>query len=188
MYRYDWDNTTRGYKLTTQSEKFVANELRPVYAEELALIGLDAHFTFDPSERRPLMWALQHIYIYQGEMVAKLNKVQFGKSLELELFVKPCVLMPVDVDAMIQVNRPILDALVADTLKRIKEMYEEYQSRCDITYIGFSGGNAPCSGWPARDCIIRRPLRPPRRSRCWTRSIKSIPTIRFLAAGASRTG
>ena len=30
--------------------------------------------------------------------------------------------------------------LVADTLKRIKEMYDAYEGKCDAIYIGFSGG------------------------------------------------
>lgn len=140
MYGYVWDKKTRGYKLTTQTEKFVANELRPVFAEELTLMGFDAYFTFYPNERRPLMWARRNTYIYKGQVVAKLNKTQFGKPPDREFLGRPCILKAVDVDAMIKDNQPILDALVADTLKRIKEMYEEYQNKCNITYIGFSGG------------------------------------------------
>ncbi len=140
MYGYKWDRKTRGYKLTTQTEKFVANEIRPVFAEELALIGFDSHFKFDPEERRPLMWAQKNAYIYKGDVVARLHKTQLGKPLEREYFCSPCKLEPVDVDGMVAGNRPILDALVADTLKRIKEMYESHQTSCDIAYIGFSGG------------------------------------------------
>ena len=57
MYDYIWDSRTRGYKLTTQTGKFVANELRPVFAEELQRIGFKERFEFDLNEKRPLMWA-----------------------------------------------------------------------------------------------------------------------------------
>lgn len=140
MYSYVWDNRTRGYKLTTQTAKFVAHELRAVFAEELKLLGFNEHFTFEENELRPLMWAQQNFYIYKGEVVAKLVKGVLGRSMEREYLCKPCKLIPVDVEGMVAANRQILDALVADTLKRIKEMYDEHQSKCDISYIGFSGG------------------------------------------------
>ena len=140
MYNYLWDIKTGGYTLTTQSVKFVANELRPVFAEELQLIGFDKHFAFDACERRPLMWAQQNVYIYRGNIVAKLNKTQLGKPLDREFLSGPCVLKPVDVEAMIAKNQIIMDALITDTLRRIKEMYELYNVNCDVTYIGFSGG------------------------------------------------
>ena len=59
MYSFKWDQNTRGYLLTTQTGKSVASEIRPVFAEELSLTGLDARLAFDPAERRPLLWAKQ---------------------------------------------------------------------------------------------------------------------------------
>ena len=53
---------------------------------------------------------------------------------------KKVKLAPVDVAAMVAKNRGIMTALVADTLKRIKEMYDAYAEKCDAVYIGFSGG------------------------------------------------
>ena len=41
MYDYIWDSETGGYLLTTGTGKFVANEIRPVFAQELALTGLN---------------------------------------------------------------------------------------------------------------------------------------------------
>ncbi len=49
MYSYEWDRRTRGYRLTTQTGKFVASEIRPVFAEELTLTGLEVRLAFDPS-------------------------------------------------------------------------------------------------------------------------------------------
>jgi 3'-phosphoadenosine 5'-phosphosulfate sulfotransferase (PAPS reductase)/FAD synthetase/NAD-dependent dihydropyrimidine dehydrogenase PreA subunit len=95
------------------------------------------------------------VYLYRGEEIAKLNKTRYGKPLEIEWKgvlcanegssegVKPrrkVKLVPVDVGAMAAENRDIMAALVADTLKRIKEMYDTYIGKCDVVYIGFSGG------------------------------------------------
>ena len=122
MYHYEWDRKTRGYKLTTRQGKFVAAEIRPVFAEELKLIGFDKHFSIDPSEIRPYMWAKNNIYFYNGEEVARLHKTQLGKPLNVEFLVKPRKLQPVDILSMVKVNDRIMKALVAETLKKIKGM------------------------------------------------------------------
>ena len=155
MYNYEWDKHTRGYRLTTQTGKFVASEIRPVFAEELVLTGLDARLAFDHAERHPLLWAKQNVYLYRGEEIAKLNKTRYGNPLNIEWKGALCgiegssegaksprklKLVPVDIGAMAAENRDIMAALVADTLKRIKEMYDAYTGKCDVVYIGFSGG------------------------------------------------
>ncbi len=155
MYSYEWDQRTRGYRLTTQTGKFVACEIRPVFAEELAHTGLAERLAFDPSERRPLLWAKQNAYLYRGEEIAKLHKKRYGKLQDIEWKGVLCKdedshkgtrtrrktrLIPVDLTAMVAKNSGIMTALVVDTLKRIKEMYDAYAGKCDTAYIGFSGG------------------------------------------------
>jgi hypothetical protein len=155
MYSYEWDRHTGGYRLTTQTRKFVVSEIRPVFAEELTLTGLELRLAFDPKERRPLLWAKQNAYLYRGEEIAKFHKTRYGKPLDIEWkcalyrdgglpegakLQKRKKLVPVDVDAMVAKSRGIMAALVADTLKRIKEMYDTYAGKCNAIYIGFSGG------------------------------------------------
>lgn len=155
MYSYSWDKRTGGYRLTTQTGKFVASELRPVFAEELSLTGLEARLAFDPAERRPLLWAKQNVYLYRGKEIARVNKTRYGEPLQIEWRGALCwedaapggvktrrkmKVVPVDVAAMVAKNRSIMSALVADTLKRIKEMYDAHSAKCDALYIGFSGG------------------------------------------------
>ena len=143
MYSFDWNPKTGGYVLNTKSEKRIANEIRPVFAEELKLVGFDAYFKFDESETRPICWARQNVYIHKGEEIARLEKTQYGKPLNpIFLAKRNYRLTPVDVEAMLadERNRSLMDALVADTLKRLKEMFDEYARSCDIAYIGFSGG------------------------------------------------
>ena len=81
MYSYEWNTKTGGYTLTPQTAKFVASEIRPVYAQELKLVGLDEFFQFNKNETAPICWAKQNVYIYRGEEIAKLEG--FGeKSVE----------------------------------------------------------------------------------------------------------
>jgi 3'-phosphoadenosine 5'-phosphosulfate sulfotransferase (PAPS reductase)/FAD synthetase len=134
----------------------VASEIRPVFAEELVLMGLETRLEFDPAERRPLLWAKQNVYLCCGEEIARVNKTRYGEPLDIEWKGassqeddrsnergkrrRKLKLVPVDVGAMVAKNRGIMAALVADTLKRIKEMYDAYARKCDAVYIGFSGG------------------------------------------------
>ena len=142
MYSYKWNKKTGGYTLTTQAAKFVASEIRPVFAQELKLIGFDEHFEFDINEAAPICWAKQNVYIYRGEEIAKLEKTQYGKPITPNYLVKPMKLKPIDISAMLgeKSNQELLAALLADTQKRLKEMYDQYSAGCDIAYIGFSGG------------------------------------------------
>lgn len=141
MYSYVWDKKTRGYLLTTQTGKFVANEIRPVFAPELSLTGLGRHFEYDRHEIRPLLWAQKNVYLLNGEKVAQLNNTQYGKPLNVQVFFEGKLkLEPVDIAAMVAANAEIMNIVVADAKRRTKELYDSSIKRCDIAYIAFSGG------------------------------------------------
>ena len=132
MYSYEWDRKTRGYKLTTKAGRFVASEIRPVFAEELLLLGFDEHFQFERESQVPLMWAKNNVYFYNGEEVAKVHKVQMGAPIDKEYLVKPCKLKPVDIPGMLRQNKVIMDSLIANTSKLVKKLYDDNISSCDI--------------------------------------------------------
>jgi 3'-phosphoadenosine 5'-phosphosulfate sulfotransferase (PAPS reductase)/FAD synthetase/ferredoxin len=141
MYAYVWDKKTRGYLLTTQIGKFVANEIRPVFAQELSLTGLGKHFDYDKRETRPLLWAQKNVYLLNGEKAAQLNNTQYGKPLNIQVFFEGKLkLDPVDIEAMVAANADIMDIVVADAKRRTKELYDGGINRRDIAYIAFSGG------------------------------------------------
>jgi phosphoadenosine phosphosulfate reductase len=150
MYSYEWDKITRGYKLTTQTGRYVANELRPVFAPELSLTGMEDRLEYDKRETRPLLWAQRNVYIIAsedengkgiGKKVAQLNNTQYGKPLSAEFFFDGKLnLEPVDISAMIAKNAQIMDIIVADAKRRTKELYDADIGRCDVAYIAFSGG------------------------------------------------
>lgn len=150
MYSYVFDKKTGGYLLTTQTGKYVASEIRPVFAPELSLTGLGAYFEYDHHETQPLMWGMKNTYLIAdvdekgdpyGRKVAQLNNTQYGKPLNIQVFFDGKMkLKPVDVKAMVAANAKIMDIVVADAKRRTKELYDESIKRCDIAYIAFSGG------------------------------------------------
>lgn len=141
MYSYVWDKKTRGYLLTTQTGKFVANEIRPVFAQELALTGLEKYFEYDKRETGPLLWAQKNAYLVNGEKVAQLNSTRYGNPLNIQVFFDGTLqLEPVDIASMVAANADIMDIVVADAKRRTKELYDGSIKRCDVSYIAFSGG------------------------------------------------
>jgi len=141
MYSYIWDKNTGGYLLTTQTGKYVANEIRPVFAPELSLTGLGKQFEYDYNETRPLLWAQKNVYLLNGEKVVQLNNTQYGQPLSPEFFFEGKLkLEPIDTVAMVEKNTAIMDIVVADAKRRTKELYDADIKRCDIAYIAFSGG------------------------------------------------
>lgn len=142
MYAFDWDVETGAYRLSTQTGKYVANEIRPVFAEELMLTGMNERLAFDETEKRPFLWARKNAYLLNGEKIAQLNGVQYGKPLSIEYFFdeKRLKLRPVDVDEAVKRNAPIMSHIVADTKRRIKELYNFGAKKSDVAYIAFSGG------------------------------------------------
>ncbi|KLU60084.1 phosphoadenosine phosphosulfate reductase [Peptococcaceae bacterium CEB3] len=150
MYSYIFDRKTHGYLLTTQTGKYVASEIRPVFAPELSLTGLGRYFEYNRHETRPLMWGMRNTYLIAdvdekgepgGRKVAQLNNTQYGKPLNIQTFFDGKMkLEPVDVEAMVAANAPIMDIVVADAKRRTKELYDGSIKRCDTAYIAFSGG------------------------------------------------
>lgn len=141
MYAYQWDPETRGYLLTSEAKTYVAGEMRPVFADELTLTGMNKRFVFDKKETRPLMWAIKNFYYYRGEKVAQAVGTRYGKPFNAEYFFEDKMeLCPVDVERMIEKNRRTMTLVVADAKKRAKEQYDQTVKKSDICYIAFSGG------------------------------------------------
>ena len=143
MYAYDWDPVTGGYVLVPHTAAFVSAELRPVYAEELMALGLNNEFVFDASEKRPLCWARQTVYLSRGEEIARVAEVVHDKPIKvIRVAPKKTVLQPIDMPSMLANPRNIqlMDALISATQRRLKEIYVEYAAQHDLTYIAFSGG------------------------------------------------
>jgi len=139
MYNYDWDSSTGGYLLNTTASKF-SKEPRPVYYQELDILGFDAFWSYEKDDRLPFMWAESSQYYYRGRLVAKTIGGSLYTAPQLEVYEDKLVLSFIDVEAMIQKNTEIMDALVNDTIKKVYDTYLEYKSKIDVFYVAFSGG------------------------------------------------
>ena len=145
MYAYDWDPETGGYVLKSDDCKF-SKEPRPVYSDELDILGFGAKFgwKYPKCDDRPIMWAEANNYLYRGRKVAQTRGGSIYTPPELTEIEKPeadgCNLKPVDIDGMKKKNADILDSLVNATIKEVYNQWLETRDEVDLFYVAFSGG------------------------------------------------
>ena len=140
MYKYKWDIETGGYLLTTNLAG-VSKELRPVFYEELDLLGFDKLNWKYPKTDKPLMWAETRRYIYKGELVAEAVGGGLFTKPTIKLHKDNFIIEPVNIDLMIKKNKPLMIGLVQNTVEKIYEVYKKHKdANIDVIYVAFSGG------------------------------------------------
>ncbi|MFR5921141.1 phosphoadenosine phosphosulfate reductase family protein [Eubacterium ventriosum] len=143
MYAYEWDSSTGGYILTPMPLAF-SKEPRPVYYKELDILGFDKYWDYDKNDSFPYMWAEANNYYYRGRLVAKTKGGSLYTPPELVLIEDPepegYPLRFVDIHAMVDKNRQLMEQLVQETIKKIYNTFIEYQDKVDVFYVAFSGG------------------------------------------------
>lgn len=143
MYIYEWDSSTGGYVLIPMPLKF-SKEPRPVYYKELDILGFDKYWEYDKNDSFPYMWAEANNYIYRGRLVAKTKGGSVCSAPEIEIIEDPepegYPLRFVDIPAMVEKNRDVMEKLEQETIKKIYNTYMKYKNKVDVFYVAFSGG------------------------------------------------
>lgn len=143
MYSYEWDSSTGGYLLVPKPLVF-SKEPRPVYYKELDMLGFNKYWQYDKNDTFPYLWAESNNYYYKGNLVAKIKGGSLYNAPEIifmedyKIGEKP--LEFVDIPAMINKNKPILEQLEQETIKKIYNLYINYKNKVDVFYVAFSGG------------------------------------------------
>lgn len=143
MYSYNWDPSTGGLLLNSSPLTF-SKEPRPVYYKELDILGFDKFWNYAKNDSYPYMWAEANNYFYRGRLVAKTKGGSTFTPPEIVVLEDPeqdnAPLRFVDIPAMVDKNRLVVEALARETIKRIYNNFIEYRSKVDVFYVAFSGG------------------------------------------------
>ena len=139
MYDITWDKETGGILLLDKNNGLFKNEVRPVFFEELDLLGFDKYWEY-PREEEPLLWAMGRKYYYRGTLVAEAEGGGLFTRPHLKIHQTRLNLEPVDVNAMLIKNGTLLQGLVQRSLKFIWQSFQKYKSKVDIIAVAFSGG------------------------------------------------
>lgn len=154
MYSYTYDKKTGGILLNSSPTGF-SKEPRPVYAAELDVLGFDKYWKYDKQTDIPYMWAEANNYYYRGMLVAKLKGGNLFTAPEIIIpngeDSKPTMpepkgisLRPIDIGAMVEANREMLEIIEQTTVKKILAIYAKYKDRLDCFHVAFSGGKDSC--------------------------------------------
>ena len=129
MYKIEWDKETGGVILNTR----VTNETlgiapRPVFYEELDLLGLDRLGWTYPHIEAPLMWAVNKQYYYRGQRIfeAKGANIYSKPTLEFCKDVVPMDLQPVDMKAMLAKTSDLMFVLENEAIEFIRDTFTTY--------------------------------------------------------------
>ncbi|MGB9856508.1 MAG: phosphoadenosine phosphosulfate reductase family protein, partial [Caldisericum exile] len=115
-------------------------EIRPVFFEELDLLGFDKYWEY-PKTEEPLLWALGgRKYFYHGELVAEAVGGGLFTKPELKIYRDKINLKPVNIEKMLEKNETIFDGLIQKSLEFIFKTFEKFKNKVDIIAVAFSGG------------------------------------------------
>ena len=141
MYSYDFDEETGGI-LLKDTEAPMSREPRPVYAEEMNILGFDRRHDYENQNDVPYLWAEAGSYFYRGRKIATVRGgslyekplLEFAEDFPAEK------LLPIDLNAMSAKNAELLENLRQSTIKRIYNYWTRMKNRLDCFHVAFSGG------------------------------------------------
>lgn len=149
MYSYSFDPETGGILLNSTPTNF-SKEPRPVYAEEMDILGFREHWDYEWQNDVPYLWAESNVYWYRGVQIAKTKGGDLYHAPELVIAdnaegmnpysEKGVRLLPMDLDAMCNANSDLMTVIESTTVKKIIKEYEKFKDRLDIFHVAYSGG------------------------------------------------
>ena len=143
MYSYTYDSETGGLLLNSTPLGF-SKEPRPVYYQELDILGFNKYWIYDKQDEYPYMWAEANVYYYRGKKVAQLRGGSLYCAPEIVVLEDPephgMPLIPIDIPEMVKRNHEFMEGFVQETIRDVYNTWKEYQHKVDVFYVAFSGG------------------------------------------------
>lgn len=130
MFRIIWDKDINGVLLTTNGNGDALNvSPRPVFHEELSLLGFDKNWNWKYQEsNEPLLWALDRRYFYKGELVAEVKggNIFDDPKIEISEAGKELKLLPINIQKVVEKNQKLLFLLEQEAIEFIEQTYRNY--------------------------------------------------------------
>lgn len=130
MFKIVWDKDINGVLLTTNGNGDALNvSPRPVFHEELTLLGFDINWNWQyPESKEPLLWALDRRYYYKGEQVAEVNggNIFDDPIIEISQAGQNLRLKPINIKKVIEKNQKLLFLLEQEAIEFIEQTFRTY--------------------------------------------------------------
>lgn len=136
MFKIQWDKETGGVTLGSLVTKDTLSiSPRPVFFEELNLLGLKELGWVYPECQEPLMWACNKEYYYRGEKMfeAKGANIYDKATVEFVAGKEQQTLVPVDMEAMLARTREQMFLCESEAIEFIRDTYDTYTRANKLT-------------------------------------------------------
>lgn len=140
MYKVTWDRDINGVLLDDKIGKH--EEIvppRPVFHEELDLLGLKQSWQYEASES-PLLWSIGRGYYHRGVLVAEAKGGNLYEAPKLTIHQEGLQLAPIEIEQVLARNREALSVCVNDAKDYVQATYKKYERKIDYFAVAFSGG------------------------------------------------
>lgn len=136
MFKIAWDRETGGVKLSSLVGKDTINiSPRPVFFEELNLLGLNTLGWSYPECEEPLLWACNKEYYYRGELVfeAKGANIYDKATIVFQPGKEKLKLKPVDIAKMLERTKEQMFLCESEAIEFIRDTYDTYSGANRMT-------------------------------------------------------
>lgn len=135
MFKVVWDKAYNGVRLTLSSSGDALNvSPRPVYWEELDLLGLNKKGWIYPHVDEPLMWACDRRYFYKGDFVLEVkggNVFDAPTVIQQEGY-ETLVVEPVDMNRLRERNEDSMFIIEHEAMDFINQTFRRYKNLEDV--------------------------------------------------------
>lgn len=142
MYKIRWDKRSNGVILSNSlSDEESIVPPRPVFYEELDLLGFEKYWTY-PKSKSPLMWAIGRRYFYKGEWVAEVQGGNMYEDPEIIILEhgESLKMSPINLNVLIKKNEDALFTLENEAIDFIEYTFKKNMNKVDRIAVAFSGG------------------------------------------------
>ena len=136
MFKVIWDSEYNGVRLTMSSKGDALNvSPRPVFWEELDLLGLNRKGWIYPHVEEPLLWACDRRYFYKGQFVLEVkggNVFDAPTVVQQEGF-ETLTLQPVDMERLRSRNEDTMFIIEHEAMDFINQTYRRYKNIREVS-------------------------------------------------------
>lgn len=136
MFKVIWDAENNGVRLTVSSKgDAISVSPRPVFWEELDLLGLNKKGWIYPHVEEPLLWACDRRYFYKGEFVLEVkggNVFDAPTVIQQEGY-ESLILKPVDMESLRARNEDTMFIIEHEAMDFINQTYRRYKNIREVS-------------------------------------------------------
>ena len=139
MYKIRWNIENNGVELKYSIQSGFKNNPRPVFFEELDILGFNKYWEY-PQSKNPLLWAIERKYYYLGEEVAEARGGNIYDNPEIIIKSKGenLTLKPIDIDRVVDDNKDALFVLENEAMDFIEKTFKVYRPNIETIRNKFS--------------------------------------------------